>query len=57
MDPVKVAGIADWPTPKTIKDVRSFLGFGNYYLVLGGPVSGPEKDRDRTGPGPIKTAK
>src|SRR5271156_3241627 len=31
MDPVKVAGIADWPTPKTIKDVRSFLGFGNYY--------------------------
>src|SRR5277367_6027360 len=31
MDPVKVTGIADWPTPKTIKDVRSFLGFGNYY--------------------------
>src|SRR5277367_4402951 len=31
LDPVKVAGIADWPTPKTIKDVRSFLGFGNYY--------------------------
>src|SRR5271156_2548103 len=31
MDPVKVAGITDWPTPKTIKDVRSFLRFGNYY--------------------------
>src|SRR5271155_5331676 len=31
MDPVKFAGIANWPTPKTIKDVRSFLGFGNYY--------------------------
>src|SRR5271168_4333807 len=31
MDPVKVAGITDWLTPKTIKDVRSFLGFGNYY--------------------------
>src|SRR5271155_2280096 len=31
MDPVKVTGITDWPTPKTIKDVRSFLGFGNYY--------------------------
>src|SRR5271168_4937888 len=23
-------------------------------VVLGGPVSGPEKDRDWTGPGPIK---
>ena len=21
MDPVKVAGIADWPTPSTVKDV------------------------------------
>src|SRR5271155_5943266 len=31
MDPVKVTGIANWPTPKTIKDVRSFLRFGNYY--------------------------
>ena len=31
MDPVKLRGIADWPLPKTVKDVRSFLGFGNYY--------------------------
>ena len=31
MDPVKVAGIADWPTPSTVKDVRSFLGFANFY--------------------------
>ena len=31
MDPVKVSGIANWPTPTTIKEVRSFLGFGNYY--------------------------
>src|SRR5271163_276798 len=31
MDPVKLAGIADWPTPTTIKEVRSFLGFGNFY--------------------------
>ena len=31
MDPVKVAGIADWPIPMTVKDVRSFLGFANFY--------------------------
>ncbi|KIN98735.1 hypothetical protein M404DRAFT_31062 [Pisolithus tinctorius Marx 270] len=31
MDPVKVQGIADWPVPKKVKDVRSFLGFANFY--------------------------
>ena len=31
MDPVKLNGIKDWPTPTTAKQVRSFLGFGNYY--------------------------
>ena len=31
MDPIKLAGIRDWPTPTTVKQVRSFLGFGNYY--------------------------
>ena len=31
MDPVKVKGILDWPEPTTVKDVRSFLGFGNFY--------------------------
>src|SRR6202012_2886943 len=31
MDPTKLAGIADWPTPKTVKEIRSFLGFGNFY--------------------------
>lgn len=31
MDPVKVTGIADWPTPSSVKDVRSFLGFANFY--------------------------
>jgi hypothetical protein len=31
MDPVKISGIKDWPTPKTVKDVRSFLGFCNFY--------------------------
>ena len=31
MDPVKVKGITEWPTPTTVKELRSFLGFGNYY--------------------------
>ncbi|RXW20770.1 hypothetical protein EST38_g5090 [Candolleomyces aberdarensis] len=31
MDPVKLAGLRDWPEPKTVKQVRSFLGFGNFY--------------------------
>ncbi len=31
MDPIKVEGIAKWPTPTTVKDVRSFLGFCNFY--------------------------
>jgi hypothetical protein len=31
MDPVKVAGIMDWPTPKKVKEVQAFLGFCNFY--------------------------
>ena len=31
MDLIKLARIRDWPTPTTVKQVRSFLGFGNYY--------------------------
>ena len=30
MDPTKLAGIAEWPIPTTVKQVRSFLGFGNF---------------------------
>jgi hypothetical protein len=30
MDPVKVAGVAAWPTPKNKKDVQQFLGFTNF---------------------------
>ena len=34
MDPVKLGGIRDWPTPTTVKQVQSFLGFGNFYRKL-----------------------
>ena len=31
MDPVKVKGVLEWPTPRTVKEVQAFLGFGNFY--------------------------
>ena len=31
MDPGKVKIIQDWPEPKKVKDIQSFLGFANFY--------------------------
>jgi hypothetical protein len=31
MDPAKLKGISEWQTPSSIKDVRSFLRFCNFY--------------------------
>jgi Reverse transcriptase (RNA-dependent DNA polymerase) len=31
IDLVKLGGIKDWPTPAMVKQVQSFLGFGNFY--------------------------
>jgi hypothetical protein len=31
MDPEKVKAIREWQAPKTVKGVRSFLGFANFY--------------------------
>ena len=31
MDPVKVKGIMDWPTPQNVSDVWKFCGFANFY--------------------------
>ena len=33
-DPAKTEAVARWPTPKTLKDLRSFLGFASYYRRL-----------------------
>jgi len=27
----KVVGVLNWPIPKTVRDVRKFLGLANYY--------------------------
>ena len=34
MDPEKLTAIRDWTAPKTVKAVRSFLGFANYYRLF-----------------------
>src|SRR5882724_10814125 len=31
MDPVKVAGVHDWLTPRNVTKVQSFVGFVNFY--------------------------
>jgi hypothetical protein len=31
MDPIKVQGVLEWPTPKSKKEVQRFLGFCNFY--------------------------
>ena len=31
MDPAKVKGVESWPQPRTVRDVRAFLGFTGFY--------------------------
>ena len=31
MDPEKIKSILEWPVPKSVKEVQSFLGFANFY--------------------------
>ena len=31
MDPGKVSAILEWPEPRKVKDIQSFLGFVNFY--------------------------
>lgn len=31
MDPGKLDAITEWPTPRKVKEVQSFLGFANFY--------------------------
>ena len=31
MDPVKVAGVSEWPVPANRRELQSFLGFTNFY--------------------------
>ena len=31
MDPIKVKAIAEWPTPRNLKEVQGFIEFANFY--------------------------
>jgi len=31
MDPRKVQAILQWPAPRKVKELQSFLGFANFY--------------------------
>ena len=31
MDPAKISAVLDWPAPKSVKELQSFLGLANYY--------------------------
>jgi hypothetical protein len=31
IDPVKIEAIVNWPVSESLKEVRSFIGFGNFY--------------------------
>ena len=31
MEEEKMVGVLNWPVPKTVRDVRKFLGLANYY--------------------------
>src|SRR5882757_2211124 len=39
MDKVKLDGVTSWPTPKTLREVRAFLGFANFYRKFIGNYS------------------
>jgi hypothetical protein len=31
VDPAKVTAVTEWESPKTVGDIRSFLGLAGYY--------------------------
>lgn len=34
VDPEKIKAIMDWPIPKDVVDIRSFMGLAGYYRIF-----------------------
>ncbi|KAG5727419.1 hypothetical protein E4T56_gene11890 [Termitomyces sp. T112] len=47
MDPTKVDAILNWPSPRNVKEVQSFLGFANFYCCFIDNYSGITKPLNR----------
>ncbi|KAG5729497.1 hypothetical protein E4T56_gene4641 [Termitomyces sp. T112] len=47
MDPAKVDAILNWPSPRNVKEVQSFLGFANFYCRFIDNYSGITKPLNR----------
>ncbi|KAG5735334.1 hypothetical protein E4T56_gene11036 [Termitomyces sp. T112] len=47
MDPAKVDAILNWPSPRNVKEVQSFLGFANFYRRFINNYSGITKPLNR----------
>ena len=72
IDPAKIRAIVDWPTPRTVQDVRAFVGLANYchshldhHATIAGPLydllqERPEESKSKTRPvrtwGPVEQA-
>jgi hypothetical protein len=63
VNPEKVQAIVDWPAPKTVKDVRAFLGISGYYRKfiqsyskVAAPLTELLKDEQRFEGGEAQTA-
>ena len=59
----KLKVVCDWSKPQNIRDIRSFLGFANYYKTFnqelcrcGGPIDGFDQERSTMAVGTISTA-
>ena len=63
-DPSKIAVVEKWPVPKTLKDLRSFLGFASYYrryvpnfTQISSPLHRVVTDACKEGKGKRRTSK
>ena len=63
-DPSKIAVVEKWPIPKTLKDLRSFLGFASYYrryvpnfTQIASPLHRVVTDACKAGKGKRRTSK